>query len=74
MKIENSGVQLREAKANELVPTRIVDGDVSEIFNPTVENLIFKIAILGDEVQRGSQKISIAHKPWLPSGSRLRVT
>lgn len=64
---------LRDAKANELLLIRPVGGKPAVIHNPTSENLVFHVAIKGDEKLRGSQKLSVAHETWLPPDGRLRV-
>lgn len=64
---------VREALANELMIRPDQQPKTSIIHNPTMENLVFNMAIKGEEVLRGSQKMSIAHETWLQPGGRLRV-
>jgi len=66
-------VLVRSARAKELVLSPGQGLGISFVHNPTLENLVFNVAVRGDEVLRGSQKMSVAHKTWLPPGGRLRV-
>lgn len=65
---------VRNAKANELRVERTEQESVSIIYNPTKENLVFHVAIKGEEQLRGSTQMSVAHETWLPSHGRLYVT
>lgn len=64
---------VRRARANELMLSPGQELGISYVHNSTMENLVFHVAIRGDEVLRGSQKMSMAHETWLPPGGRLRV-
>jgi hypothetical protein len=57
---------VRHARPNELVIERQGESDIAVIFNPTDDSLVFNVAIKGDEVLAGSQKMSVAHESWLP--------
>ncbi len=65
---------VRHARANELMIESGKPENVSVIINPTKENLVFHVAIKGEQVLRGSTDISVAHETWLPVGGRLFVT
>ncbi|MGB0578078.1 MAG: hypothetical protein ACPGVU_00120 [Limisphaerales bacterium] len=64
---------VRTARAKELTLEPGQERGISFVHNSTMENLVFNVAIRGDEVQRGSTKMSVAHETWLPPGGRLRV-
>jgi len=65
---------VRNAKAKELIVERTDQKTVSIIYNPTKENLVFDVAIKGEEKLRGSTFMSVAHETWLPPHGRLFVT
>ncbi len=65
---------VRKARPNELGVSRSTHPDTSIIHNPTRENLVFNVAIKGDEVFRGSTFMSVSHETWLPAGARLVVS
>lgn len=64
---------VRAARANELTIEPGQQPGVSFVQNSTMENLVFHVAIRGDEMLRGSVKMSVAHETWLPPGGRLRI-
>lgn len=64
---------VRQALANELMVLPDQPPGTSIIYNPTLENLVFNVAVKGQEVLLGSQKMSVAHETWLQPGGRLRI-
>jgi hypothetical protein len=64
---------VRPARAKELMLEPGQERGISFVHNPTMENLVFNVAVRGDKVLRGSVKMSVAHETWLPPGGRLRV-